>query len=60
MEPHDNVVPEGVQEEFAMNARGIDHLAVVSDGMPAPMDFHTRVLGFRLVHVRRVPYELPV
>ena len=25
--------------------------------MPAAMDFYTRVMGFRLVHVRRVPYE---
>jgi len=40
-----------------MNMRGIDHLAVVSDDMPVAMDFYTRVLGFRLVHVRRVPYE---
>lgn len=40
-----------------MNTRGIDHLAVVADDMPKAMDFYTRVLGFRLVHVRRVPYE---
>jgi catechol 2,3-dioxygenase-like lactoylglutathione lyase family enzyme len=40
-----------------LNTRGIDHLAVVSDDMPLAMDFYTRVLGFRLVHVRRVPYE---
>jgi catechol 2,3-dioxygenase-like lactoylglutathione lyase family enzyme len=40
-----------------MNTRGVDHLAVVSDDMPAAMDFYTRVLGFRLVHARRVPYE---
>ena len=40
-----------------MNMRGIDHVAVVSDDMPVAMDFYTRVLGFRLVHVRRVPYE---
>jgi len=37
--------------------RGVDHLAIVSDDMPAAMDFYTRVLGFQLVHVRRVPYE---
>ena len=37
--------------------RGVDHLAVVSDDMPKAMDFYTRVLGFQLVHVRRVPYE---
>jgi catechol 2,3-dioxygenase-like lactoylglutathione lyase family enzyme len=40
-----------------MNTRGIDHLAVVADDMPSAMDFYTRVMGFRLVHVRRVPYE---
>jgi len=40
-----------------MNTRGIDHLAVVADNMPTAMDFYTRVMGFRLVHVRRVPYE---
>jgi len=40
-----------------MDTRGVDHLAVVSDDMPAAMDFYTRVMGFRLVHVRRVPYE---
>ena len=37
--------------------RGVDHLAVVSDDMPTAMDFYTRVMGFALVHVRRVPYE---
>ena len=37
--------------------RGIDHLAIVCDDMPTAMDFYTRVLGFRLVHVRRVPFE---
>lgn len=40
-----------------MSTKGIDHLAIVSDDMPAAMDFYTRVMGFRLVHVRRVPYE---
>lgn len=40
-----------------MQTRGIDHLAIVADDMPAAMDFYTRVMGFRLVHVRRVPYE---
>jgi catechol 2,3-dioxygenase-like lactoylglutathione lyase family enzyme len=40
-----------------MHARGIDHLAFVADDMPVAMDFYTRVMGFRLVHVRRVPYE---
>ena len=40
-----------------MHTRGIDHLAIVSDDMPTAMDFYTRVMGFRLVHVRRVPYE---
>ena len=37
--------------------RGIDHLAFVTDDLPATMDFYTRVLGMQLVHVRRVPYE---
>ncbi|HET9734248.1 MAG TPA: VOC family protein [Burkholderiales bacterium] len=40
-----------------MNTRGVDHLAIVSDDMPTAMDFYTRVMGFRLVHARRVPYE---
>ena len=40
-----------------MDTRGIDHLALVCDDMPTAMDFYTRVMGFRLVHVRRVPYE---
>jgi catechol 2,3-dioxygenase-like lactoylglutathione lyase family enzyme len=41
----------------AVSTRGVDHLAVVTDDMPTAMDFYTRVMGFRLVHVRRVPYE---
>jgi len=40
-----------------MHIRGVDHLAVVGDDMPTAMDFYTRVMGFRLVHARRVPYE---
>jgi catechol 2,3-dioxygenase-like lactoylglutathione lyase family enzyme len=40
-----------------INTRGIDHLALVCDDMPTAMDFYTRVMGFKLVHVRRVPYE---
>ena len=40
-----------------MHTRGVDHLAIVTDDMPTAMDFYTRVMGFRLVHVRRVPYE---
>jgi catechol 2,3-dioxygenase-like lactoylglutathione lyase family enzyme len=40
-----------------MSTRGIDHLAFVTDDLPATMDFYTRVLGMRLVHVRRVPFE---
>jgi catechol 2,3-dioxygenase-like lactoylglutathione lyase family enzyme len=40
-----------------MDTRGVDHLAVVTDDMPAAMDFYTRVMRFRLVHVRRVPFE---
>lgn len=37
--------------------RGVDHLAFVTDDLPATMDFYTRVLGLQLVHVRRVPFE---
>jgi catechol 2,3-dioxygenase-like lactoylglutathione lyase family enzyme len=40
-----------------VKTRGIDHLALVTEDLPATMDFYTRVLGVRLVHVRRVPYE---
>ena len=38
-------------------ARGIDHLAFVTDDLPATMDFYTRVLQMQLTHVRRVPFE---
>ncbi len=41
----------------AVPARGIDHLAFVTDDLPATMDFYTRVMQMQLVHVRRVPYE---
>ena len=44
-------------EPKGIAARGVDHLAIVCDDMPTAMDFYTRVMGFRLVHVRRVPYE---
>jgi catechol 2,3-dioxygenase-like lactoylglutathione lyase family enzyme len=37
--------------------RGIDHLALVTDDLPATMDFYTRVMRMQLVHVRRVPFE---
>ena len=40
-----------------MYTRGIDHLAIVSDDMPTALDFYTRVMGFQLVHARRVPFE---
>jgi catechol 2,3-dioxygenase-like lactoylglutathione lyase family enzyme len=40
-----------------VGVRGIDHLAFVTDDMPATMDFYTRVLKMQLVHVRRVPFE---
>jgi len=40
-----------------VKTRGIDHLAFVTDDLPATMDFYTRVLGMQLVHVRRVPFE---
>ncbi len=36
--------------------RGVDHLALVTDDMPATMEFYTRVMGMQLVHVRRVPF----
>ena len=36
--------------------RGVDHLAMVTNDMPATMDFYTRVMKMQLVHVRRVPY----
>ncbi|MEQ8698836.1 MAG: VOC family protein [Bauldia litoralis] len=36
--------------------RGIDHLAIVSDDLPGTLDFYTRVLQMRLIHVRRVPF----
>ena len=42
---------------MSTSTRGVDHLAIVADDMPVAMDFYTRVMGFRLVHVRRVPYE---
>ena len=40
-----------------VGARGVDHLALVTDDMPTTMEFYTRVLRMRLVHVRRVPFE---
>jgi len=39
------------------HTRGIDHLAFVTDDLPATMDFYTRVLKMPLTHVRRVPFE---
>ncbi|MCG6874456.1 MAG: VOC family protein [Betaproteobacteria bacterium] len=44
-------------EPDRVSTRGIDHLAFVTDDLPGTMDFYTRVVGMRLVHVRRVPYE---
>jgi catechol 2,3-dioxygenase-like lactoylglutathione lyase family enzyme len=38
--------------------RGIDHLAFVTDDLPATMDFYTRVMKMQLTHVRRVPFEV--
>src|SRR5262245_55150458 len=40
-----------------VSTRGVDHLALVTEDLPATMDFYTRVLGMQLVHVRRVPFE---
>ncbi|MEQ1946984.1 MAG: VOC family protein [Bryobacteraceae bacterium] len=37
--------------------RGIDHLAFVTEDMPATMDFYTRIMKMQLTHVRRVPFE---
>jgi catechol 2,3-dioxygenase-like lactoylglutathione lyase family enzyme len=37
--------------------RGVDHLALVTEDLPATMDFYTRVMQMQLVHVRRVPFE---
>ncbi len=44
-------------QRTATPLRGIDHLAFVTDDLPATMDFYTRVLQMQLVHVRRVPFE---
>ena len=44
-------------ESGPVPTRGIDHLAFVTDDLSGTMDFYTRVIGMRLVHVRRVPYE---
>ena len=49
--------PEMKNELQPVATRGIDHLAFVTDDLPATMDFYTRVLGMQLVHVRRVPFE---
>jgi catechol 2,3-dioxygenase-like lactoylglutathione lyase family enzyme len=48
---------KALPELAPVRTRGIDHLAFVTDDLPATMDFYTRVLGMQLVHVRRVPYE---
>lgn len=40
-----------------VGVRGVDHLALVTDDMLSTMEFYTRVLRMRLVHVRRVPFE---
>ena len=47
------ISPSGLRD---VRTRGVDHLALVTDNMPATMDFYTRVLGMQLVHVRRVPF----
>ena len=46
-ETHDSSEPAG------MPLRGIDHLAIVTDDLEGTLDFYTRVLRMRLVHVRR-------
>lgn len=44
-------------QRSATPMRGIDHLAFVTDDLPATMNFYTSVLQMQLVHVRRVPLE---
>jgi glyoxylase I family protein len=46
-----------MHEPGPVSTRGIDHLAFVTDDLPGTMDFYTRIVGMRLVHVRRVPFE---
>lgn len=46
-----------LNQRSSIPMRGIDHLAFVTDDLPATMDFYTRVLQMQLVHVRRVPLE---
>ena len=41
----------------ASTVRGVDHLALVTEDLPATMDFYTRVMQMQLVHIRRVPFE---
>ena len=56
--PESIVAIEAVAPQLAPTpARGIDHLAFVTDDLPATMDFYTRVMQMQLVHVRRVPFE---
>lgn len=44
------------QTKIETKLRGIDHLALITDDMVATVDFYTQVLGFPLVHARRVPF----
>ena len=46
-----------MSQQHELRPGGIDHLAFVTDDLPATMDFYRRVLGMQLVHVRRVPFE---
>lgn len=43
-------------ERGQSTTRGIDHLAFVTDDLRGTLDFYTRVMQMRLVHVRRVPF----
>lgn len=52
--------PEGADKASKVTEaplRGIDHLAFITDDMPATLDFYTRIIGMQLIHVRRVPFE---
>jgi catechol 2,3-dioxygenase-like lactoylglutathione lyase family enzyme len=46
----------GLPKLVSTPTRGIDHLAFVTDDLPATMDFYTRVMKMPLVHVRKVPF----
>jgi catechol 2,3-dioxygenase-like lactoylglutathione lyase family enzyme len=45
-----------VEAPVKLRLQGVDHLALVTDDMKKTIEFYTEVLGFTLVHVRRIPY----